>query len=170
MQRGKQVRRTIVIGAVTEFPTEDSAQAAVNGLRMHINQNRSRQREQTIRVADLVDHYEQTELSDNANWHSPATRVIYQHFLRRWIRPHWGNVNLWDVRTLAVEHWLRRLQRVDGKPLANGTKAKIRNLMSVLFNHAICYEWFEQGRNPITLVRQSAKRVRVPEVLEPREI
>ena len=30
--------------------------------------------------------------------------------------------------------------------------------MSVLFNHAIRYEWLEQGRNPITLVRQSAQR------------
>jgi integrase len=54
--------------------------------------------------------------------------------------------------------------------MANATKAKIRNLMSVLFNHAIRYEWVEQGKNPITLVRQSAKRIRIPEVLEPREI
>ena len=40
----------------------------------------------------------------------------------------------------------------------------------MLFNHAIRYEWLGQGRNPITLVRQSAKRNRTPEVLEPREI
>jgi len=62
------------------------------------------------------------------------------------------------------------LQRADGTPLANTTKAKIRNLFSVLFNHAIRYELLGQGRNPITLVRQSAKRTRTPEVLEPREI
>jgi hypothetical protein len=31
---GKRVRRTAVIGTVDQFPTEDSAQAAVNGLRM----------------------------------------------------------------------------------------------------------------------------------------
>ena len=54
--------------------------------------------------------------------------------------------------------------------MANATKAKIRNLMSVLFNHAIRYEWVEQGKNPITLVRQSAKRMRNPEVLAPNEI
>jgi hypothetical protein len=42
--------------------------------------------------------------------------------------------------------------------MAPSTKAKIRNLMSVLFNRAIRYEWLEQGRNPILLVRQSAKR------------
>ena len=49
-------------------------------------------------------------------------------------------------------------QRRHGDRLADATKAKIRNLMSVLFNHAIRYEWLEQRRNPITLVRQSAQR------------
>jgi hypothetical protein len=46
--------------------------------------------------------------------------------------------------------------RKDGSPLAPSTKAKIRNLMSVLFNHAIRQEWLEQGRNPILLVRQTS--------------
>ena len=42
--------------------------------------------------------------------------------------------------------------------------------MSVLFNHAIRYEWLEQGKNPITLVRQSTARQKTPEVLDPHEI
>ena len=42
--------------------------------------------------------------------------------------------------------------------------------MSVLFNHAIRYEWLEQGKNPITLVRQSAQRRFTPPVLEPFEV
>jgi integrase len=117
-----------------------------------------------------VDHYVQTELSGEAHWHSHATRTVYQEFLKRWIRPNWGKVSVRSVRTIAVEHWLRRLQRADGSPLADTTKAKIRSLFSVLFNHAIRYEWLDQGRNPITLVRQSAKRKRTPEVLEPCEI
>jgi integrase len=69
-----------------------------------------------------------------------------------------------------VERWLRQLQRQNGEALANSTKAKIRNLMSVLFNHAIRYEWLEQGKNPITLVRQSASRQLTPEVLEAHQI
>jgi integrase len=52
--------------------------------------------------------------------------------------------------------------------LANSTKAKIRNLMSV--NHAIRYEWLEQGKNPIRLVHQSAMRQLTPEILEAHEI
>jgi integrase len=62
------------------------------------------------------------------------------------------------------------LLRADGRPLANSTKAKIRNLMSVLFNHAIRHELLEQGKNPILLVRQSAKRQRIPEWLEHEEL
>lgn len=167
---GKRVRRTVIIGTVEQYPTRDLAQAAVNGLRMQVNEDRNRQPGHFILVEDLVDHYVQTELSGEAHWHSHATRTVYQEFLRRWIRPNWGKVNVRSVRTIAVEHWLRRLQRADGSPLADTTKAKIRSLFSVLFNHAIRYEWLDQGRNPITLVRQSAKRKRTPEVLEPCEI
>ena len=137
---------------------------------MSINQDRNRQREQAIVVADLVDHYIETELSDEADWHSHATRIVYGEFLKRWVRPYWGLVGIRDVRTVAVERWLKELHRVNGERLADATKAKIRNLMSVLFNHAIRYEWLEQGRNPITLVRQSAQRKWTPEILEPHEI
>ena len=74
---GKRVRRTAVIGTVTQFPTVNSAWAAVNGLRVQINQNRGRGQKLTIHLADWVDHYLQTELSDNADWYSHATRVVY---------------------------------------------------------------------------------------------
>ncbi len=57
-----------------------------------------------------------------------------------------------------------------GRPGAavNLSCAKIRNLMSVLFNHACRYELFD--RNPIYLVRQSAKRRRAATVPMPAEI
>ena len=83
---------------------------------------------------------QQTELCDRAEWYSEATKVIYTQFLQTWIRPHGAKINIRDVRTIAVENWLRELLRKDGTPLANTTKSKIRNLMSVLFNHAIRYE------------------------------
>ncbi len=145
---GKRVRRTTVIGTVDQYPTSELAQAAVNGLRMQINEDRLRQPGHDILVADLVDHYLQPELSEGIGWHSHATRIVYRQFLTRWIRPHWGNVSICSVRTIAVEHWLRGLLRADGAPLANPTKAKIRNLRSELFNHAIRYEWLGQGGNP----------------------
>jgi integrase len=165
---GKRVRRTAVIGTAEQYPTEELAQQAVRGLRMQINEARNRQPHQSIYVADLIEHYVSTELA--ADWHSHATRMVYREFLTRWIKPHWGSFNIRDVRTVAVENWLRQLRRQDGEDLANSTKAKMRSVMSVLFNHAIRYEWLEQGRNPITFVRQSAQRKNIPAVLESTEI
>ena len=61
---GKRVRRTKVIGTVEQYPTGELAQAAVNGLRVRINEDRLRRPGHDILVADLVDHYVQTELSE----------------------------------------------------------------------------------------------------------
>ena len=73
-----------------------------------------------------------------------------------------GRSKLDQVKPVAVEEWL------DGIKRAKGTWAKIRNHMSPLYTHAIRYEWID--RNPIKLVRQSAKRERVPDLLETHEL
>jgi integrase len=60
------------------------------------------------------------------------------------------------------------------KPLAGGTKEKIRDAMSSVFNHAIRWEFTD--RNPITGptkrsgVRVSAKRERTPDILDVQEM
>jgi integrase len=53
-------------------------------------------------------------------------------------------------------------------PLARPSCAKIRNIMSILFNHGIRHEICD--RNPISWVRQSAKRSKIPVVLDVGEI
>jgi integrase len=167
-----RVRRKAVIGTVQQYPNLENAWQASNGLRVSINETRNRQREQTMTVANLVDHYSRIELAKDQfdGGKSHATKTVYRDFLTRWVKPIWGSLNIRDVRTIAVENWLRKLPRANGSPLAPSTKAKIRNLMSVLFNHAIRHEWLEQERNSILLVRQSAKRQRIPEWLEPEEL
>jgi site-specific recombinase XerD len=101
------------------------------------------------------------ELSENSN-KAHSTRDVYGSYINTWILPEWGTHSLSDVRTVDVEAWLR------GLPLANASKAKIRNIMSAVFTHAVRYEWAD--KNPISLVRQSAKRKRVPAVLTAEEI
>lgn len=167
---GKFIRRTTIIGSVEKYPTQQDASDAINGLRVSVNEACNRQPYASVLMGELVDHYIQKELGDRAEWYSAATKIIYRDYLLLWIRPGWASLDIREVRTVAVEQWLRKLTRKDGKPLANTTKAKIRNLMSVLFNHAIRYEWLEQGKNPITHVRQSAARKTDPDILSPEEI
>jgi integrase len=76
---------------------------------------------------------------------------------------------LTEVKAVDVETWLRALCfPKTGIPLARGSRAKIRNIMSALYSHAIRWEWAD--RNPITSVRQSGKWQKVPAVLTPEEI
>jgi len=73
-----------------------------------------------------------------------------------------GGYLLANIKAVEVELWLKNLER------AAGTCCKIRNVMSVLFNHARRYDLYE--RNPIQWVRQSAKRRSAPEVLTSSEV
>ena len=109
-----------------------------------------------------------------------STKDNYRSYLRRWIIPRWGEVAPEEVKAIAVEDWLSPLKKPNGKALAPGTKKKIRDLMHVLYAHAIRYEWIDH--NPISAVRQGGQRLSTPsrlsvdqlsqlifEVLKPRE-
>jgi integrase len=159
---GARIQRKRVIGSIDRYPNETAARSAVTVLLAEINSEKARIHNRSITVAQLCDHFAQRELAKDNTWRSHATKKTYQAYLNRWVRPRWRQHELAEVRTIQVESWLRCL------PLAKSSCAKIRNLMSVLFNHACRYELFD--RNPIHLVRQSAKRRRTPTVLIPAEI
>jgi integrase len=155
--RDGQSNRKEIIGTVEKFATKRAAMKSCELLRANINRGTRSPRS----VAELATHYREKEMSEDSG-KSYSTRTAYDVYLRNWIEPVWGSRSLSDVRTVAVEDWLHTL------PLANGSRAKIRNLMSTLFNHAVRYEWTD--KNPIRLVRQSAKRERAPDVLTAEEI
>src|SRR6516164_3061820 len=93
---------------------------------------------------------------------SYATQDTYEGYLKKWILPRWRSYRLGNLKTVQVEQWLHSL------PLAQGSRAKIRNIMSALYSHAIRWEWITY--NPITAVRQSTKRSKVPIVLTIEQI
>jgi len=154
MPDATRVNRKIVVGTVTEF-TKADALKAIEAIRIDIN-DETNWRPKTLK--ELVTHYEQKELPSK----TPYTQDVYRQYLATWILPKWGERVLSDIKPVPVEEWLKSLA------LANGTKAKLRNLMSAVFRHAMRYEWTE--KNPISLVRQSAKRQRTPDVLDVQEI
>jgi integrase len=123
-----------------------------------------------------------------------STRRRYENLLKSRIEPRWSKVKLVHVIAGQVEAWLHSLRRKPRKKkeqpevpvqsskarrkkkkkeklkrLAPGSKAKIRDLMSLIFNHAI--RWGLYDKNPISGparkagVRQSAKRKKEPVVL-----
>ena len=65
-----------------------------------------------------------------------------------------------QAKAVVVEGWLSTVEKDDGTTLADGSKKKIRDLMHLLYERAIRYEW--TGRNPIMSVRQSGVRQETP--------
>lgn len=165
---GRRVNRKIVVGSVEELTTKAMAEHAVAAVRLEINKETRAGRLQRVAVGQLAAHYAAKELSGERCTKSFSTCEGYQSYIDNWILPRWESYLIVDVKTVAVEDWLAELK------LAPGTKAKIRNIMSAMFNHAIRNEWI--GHNPITGpvrgagVRQSAKRQRIPEVLDVDEM
>lgn len=115
-----------------------------------------------ITIDQLYEHFEQRELLPRTNLWSVAPLKTNRGYIRRWVRPRWGSCTLDEITAVEVEAWL------GGLDLARGSRAKIRNVFSILFNHACRYELFD--RNPIRFVRQSARRRRAPDVLTGAEI
>jgi integrase len=160
---GKSKYRKAIVGTVETLTNEASALKAAQALRIDANHQTPQAEAGPDTLAALVAHYRLKELANDRNGRKAfSTRAAYEYNLTNWILPRWGDHKLDQVKPVAVEEWL------DGIKRAKGTRAKIRNLMSALYTHAMRYEWID--RNPIKLVRQSAKRERIPDVLELHEL
>ena len=152
---GTRTYKKRTIGSVVELPTRRDAEKAVVSLRININTEVSTPQ----RVCDLITHYRQHELTPERK----AFATIENHLVqsRLYIEPRWGQYRLDAVRTMQVEEWLHSL------PLAPASKTKLKSAFSVLYSHAIRYEWLTF--NPISKVRTSSKRLREKDVLSPAE-
>ncbi len=155
--REGDVHRKTVVGDVKKYTTKGAAMKACELLRRNVNRETRTPRT----VGELVEHYRLKEMSDTST-KSFSTKTSYECYLRNRIVPVWGECSMSDVRPVVVEEWLRSLS------LANGTKAKLRNLLHTLFTHACRHEWLDH--NPISLVRQSTKRETIPDVLTIEEL
>ena len=102
----------------------------VEGIVLEVNSADRRFLSMLLTMSQLIEHYRRRALSTDNTWKSYATKMGYDNYLKRWINPRWGTYPLNKIRPIEVESWLRQL------PLARGSCAKIRNIMSVLFNHA----------------------------------
>jgi integrase len=190
---GRRVRRKRQVGTLDQYKTEAAAERAVRSWRLAINSNQVHAFS-GITMNDVIEHFRQKELVDKGeNGRAWSTRDRYESYLDRWIGPRWGKQELAFIKAPIVEEWLKDLnfdpgwrQKKKGDPssekkrkqemmsLAPATKSRIRDLMSVLYNHAI--RWGFVDHNPISGpnkgagVRQSSKRQCIPDILEVSEL
>ena len=122
---GKLVHRKAQVGDVKKYPTESAAHSAADALRLTINNRCEHRNLRQTTINTLWEHYSQEELPLKAL----STQDAYIIYVKNWIVPRWGNLPLEQVKTVEVERWLR------ATGVADGTKAKIKCVMSALFSH-----------------------------------
>ena len=170
---GRPIRRKVQLGDLERYPNESAACAAADALRLTINNQSKRKNLRKTNVNILWEHYCREELPLK----EISTQDAYLVYGKNWILPRWGGFLLEEIKTIEVERWLRATEVTDG------TKAKIKCVMSAVFSHAVRWEFC--GHNPIssgipvgsggkrgpsTGVRVSAKRQKSPLVLSPEEV
>src|SRR5258708_25452500 len=135
---GRRIRRKVVLGTVEKYKTESAAQGAADTLRININENKATQQFDSMTLEALWEHYKKEELTTK----SKSTRLTYENYAKNRILPRWSTFLLRDIRTIPVQKWLETLD------MTNGSKAKIRNIMSGIFSHAV--RWEVVKSNPST--------------------
>src|SRR5215472_11829400 len=102
--------------------------------------------QQSVHASELAPHYDQHPLgallAGGTASQGFSTQDTYIIYAKNWILPRWGNLPLEGIQTVEVERWLRSTD------VADGTKAKIKCVMSALFSHAV--QWEFCGNNPIS--------------------
>lgn len=171
---GLRKETTRVIGTVLEYRTKAAAEKAAEALRININSATPRQSVLGMTFGELADHYKAKELEVNQEGarkpKAYSTIEAGRRYLRRWIVPRWGKVPISEMEPVAVEDWLFDLGRGEGK-LANGTRLKIRNIMSAVFRHGMRYGFLPRDAeaNPMKYVRQTGHSTKEHTMLTPNQ-
>jgi hypothetical protein len=109
-QAGSGLLDTSLVGA--------TARKAAEALRMSINEASPQVTQRPISVSAFIEHYIEHELcaGDEEEAKSFATQRTNKDFLGLYIKPLWGNFKLREVRSVAVEKWLKGLTKENGEP------------------------------------------------------
>src|SRR5579862_9695167 len=86
---------------------------------------------------ELVNHYLNHELPRL----SKSARKANKSYIKNWIETKWHGCLACNMKTMQIQEWLDGVQRPDG------TKLKIKNVLSAIFSHGVRWELVE--RNPV---------------------
>lgn len=134
---GQRHQHKDVIGTAKQFPTEAAANKEADRLRCRLNENKQLLGIKAMTCGELVNHYLNHELPRL----SKSARKANKSYIKNWIEPSWHGHLAGTMKTMQIQEWLDRIQRPDG------TKLKIKNVLSAIFSHGVRWELVE--RNPI---------------------
>ena len=132
---GKKQERSKIIGTLGDFPTESKCWHEIDRQRLveKINQP---QADDKLRFRHIAEFYLNSDAFQKL---ASTTQYCYRHIVNDYLVPAWGDQFAVDIKSLAVEKWLRSLD------LAAPTRGKTKYVMMVVFLHAEKHERIPDG-------------------------
>lgn len=134
---GQRKQHKEVIGTTKHFPTEAAANKEADRLRCRLNENKQLLSLKTIMFGELINHY----LDHGLPRLSKSVRKANKSYIKNWIEPDWHGRPAGRMKTMQIQEWLDKIRRPDG------TKLKIKNVLSAIFSHGVRWELVD--RNPV---------------------
>jgi integrase len=132
---GNKKERSEVIGSLADFPTESACRREID--RRHlIDKINQPQTDDKLRFRYIAEFYLN---SDAFRKLAHTTRYCYKHIIDDYLVPHWGDQFAVDIKSLAVEKWLRSLD------LADPTRGKTKYVLTAVFLQAEKYDRIPEG-------------------------
>lgn len=138
---GTTKKRSRIVGTVEKYPNEGAAWKAAENLKLIANPDNPQR--YPVTFGAVLERYMAEELPELRH----STGQSCRSYIRNYLTPKWGIYPIGDIRSLAVEQWLKSLK------LAGKSKGHIRNIMRVVFNCAQRWELLPMGENPMKKVR-----------------
>ena len=140
-----------------QFASKTAAIQAAEKVRGEVRKAQSAQTSTSLpRVATLIEGYRAEKMPKRY-----STRRSYDVWLRLYVQPRWGDLEITELQARPVELWLHSLH------LAPRSKSSIRFLIGLLWDFAMWRGDVPTARNPMTLVTipGASKRTRKPRSL-----
>ena len=137
--KGKE-QTPLVVGLVSDFPTEDKANVEVDRLGLRVTINCTNARTERVRFNQLAEYYLKVEFDPEvtASPKSENTKPILDHYLRDFLIAEWGEHVAEDIEPLEIQKWFNALHNKEGYEWT--TVSKIRGIMNRIFKIGIIHK------------------------------
>jgi integrase len=139
-----------------EYPTETAARRALQEELLRINGSEAYIAQRSPTFGTVLDKFIGDERLKEIKAYRPgdivdeglkySTTTGYLSVIKQHLRPEWGEVQLTDIKPLAVQEWLRQLN------LSRKTKQNIKAVFHRMVELAMLWELTPAQRNPLSLV------------------
>ena len=152
--KGKE-QTPLIVGLVSDFPTEDKANIEVDRLGLRVTINCTNPRTERVKFSQLAEYYLKVEFDPEvtASPKSENTKPILDHYVRDFLIAEWGDQIAEDIEPLEIQKWFNALHNKEEYGWT--TVSKIRGIMNRIFKIGIIHK--KVTKNPVEGLRTSVK-------------